>query len=191
MNKEQYANKIQRLVSSKSTILANMLNLHKEHLYRVVEEMSVCGHCMVDGVVYYIVDGKDYTTLPHTDEKTPYILKINEVDQYDKTTSELVRTLQRIVDPTNEYISRVTIHAFKSIGPAVSFDQHVDPTDVFLFMLDGAEDKEFEIEDRLYDFKEKPYLHVPSYVPHKGINNNSNLMLSIGFEHFLSKRMVY
>lgn len=179
------------LVAMKMTTITRVLNFYRKELTKVAYAMVTDQGCIDDGVVYYIVDGKDYTQLPaNLAPDTPYIVKVNGVDQWSPFTRELCDTLIRIVDPNNEVFTTVTIHVFHAVGAGVSFPEHIDPTEVLLYMLEGEDNKRFTIEDKEYDFVDQPYLQLPAYVPHRGINDGSNLMLSIGFEHYLQNRKV-
>lgn len=81
------------------------------------------------------------------------------------------------------YIGPVTCHIFRSFPGSVSFPEHTDPDDVLLLMTSGT--KDIIIRDNRITLEQGKQFFINAGTPHRIINNDNSLMLSIGFERYL------
>lgn len=81
------------------------------------------------------------------------------------------------------YTGPVTCHIFRSFPGSASFPEHTDPDDVLLLMTSGT--KDIIIRDNKITLEQGKQFFINAGTPHRIINNDNSLMLSIGFERYL------
>ena len=73
-----------------------------------------------------------------------------------------------------------SIHCYISPPFGVSFPEHTDPIDVFIYVMQGT--KTMMVEEELFIIDEGHHIHIPAGTPHRATNTEPSIMLSIGIE---------
>lgn len=73
-----------------------------------------------------------------------------------------------------------SIHCYVSPPFGVSFPEHSDPIDVFIYVMQGT--KTMMVEEELFIIDEGHHIHIPAGTPHRATNTEPSIMLSIGIE---------
>lgn len=109
-----------------------------------------------------------------------------KIEGYEKFSNDILyvcRSLARYL----AHSGPITCHVFKSPKDSVSFPMHVDPDNVVLYLLKGI--KNFIVNNESVLLKEGDWFFIPSNVPHKAINVEDSIMLSIGLEKFIVEKL--
>lgn len=128
-------------------------------------------------LLFYIEDGKEYfiKNLGHLHSNYGKTLKMECGERYNNKIYNFCKSFN--------YFGPVTCHIYRAYSNSDSFKLHTDPDDVLLKMLEGQ--KIFEIDGKETILKQGEEIFIPANTPHRAINTNDSLMLSIGFEKFL------
>jgi mannose-6-phosphate isomerase-like protein (cupin superfamily) len=81
----------------------------------------------------------------------------------------------------------VTCHIFRSFPDSYSFPMHQDPDDVLLVLTEGT--KDLIIKDTKINLKAGDRFFINAGTSHQAFNTSESLLLSIGFEKFLSDKI--
>lgn len=81
------------------------------------------------------------------------------------------------------YAGPVSCHIFRSFPDSASFPEHTDPDDVLLLMTSGT--KDIIIRNNKVTLEEGNQFFINANTPHRIVNTDNSLMLSIGFEKYL------
>lgn len=73
-----------------------------------------------------------------------------------------------------------TVHCYISPPFSVSFPEHKDPIDVFIYVLEGS--KTMMIDNNITIIEEGYHIKIPANTPHYAMNTDASIMLSIGIE---------
>ena len=73
-----------------------------------------------------------------------------------------------------------TIHCYVSPPLGVSFPEHSDPIDVFIYCLQGS--KTMMVKEEIFIIEEGHHIFIPAGTPHRATNVDPSIMLSIGIE---------
>ena len=73
-----------------------------------------------------------------------------------------------------------SIHCYVSPPFGISFPEHSDPIDVFIYCLQGS--KTMMVDGEISIIEEGSYIKIPAGTPHHAMNVDPSIMLSIGIE---------
>ena len=73
-----------------------------------------------------------------------------------------------------------TVHCYISPPFGISFPDHTDPIDVFIYVLEGS--KTMMVDGEITIIEEGSYIKIPANTPHHAMNIEPSIMLSIGIE---------
>ncbi len=154
------------------------------HAHRMVQS-SVW--CCGEGQVAYIQDGKDYVVSgPVEIPQVPGItIKTTGIEHYSLDMMLIYEAIKYELLPVT--CANVTLHVFEAKVGAVSFPYHSDPANVIMVMLSGSKEVWVDNLDSgpvMEIIPEDGALHIPYMVPHKVVNHEDSIMLSIGIEPF-------
>lgn len=116
-------------------------------------------------------------------------IKTNGLEYYNASLYKLSAFIKDLLN--SDLISHVTLHVFESKYNTESFPLHTDPADVILCMLEGS--KVMDIDNGNCIVSEtitvdNP-LYIPMNIPHKALNHENNIMLSIGIERYTTEHI--
>lgn len=112
-------------------------------------------------------------------------VKIQSMEKYNRNIFDYCLELKR----SRNHNGPVTCHAFRAYKNSVSFGLHVDPDDVFLYVVEGV--KVIEIEGNATQLGVGESIFIPANTPHRALNQYDSLMLSFGLEKFMCDKVDY
>ena len=75
---------------------------------------------------------------------------------------------------------KYSVHCYISPPFGVSFPEHSDPIDVFIYCLQGS--KTMMVNQEIIIIEEGSHIKIPAGTPHHAMNVEPSIMLSIGIE---------
>jgi len=111
---------------------------------------------------------------------------VMKIEGYEKLTQRLFQFCKSTAKHLG-HKGPVTCHLFKSPKGSASFPMHTDPDHVFLVMVEGT--KAIETPERTWTLKAGDNLYLPAGTPHRAINVEDSIMLSVGLELFTVKKL--
>jgi mannose-6-phosphate isomerase-like protein (cupin superfamily) len=136
----------------------------------------------LQNLLYYIdAQGQEHkiNNLGHLHSLYGNTIKLEGAEKYNKALFDYCQSFK--------HSGPVTCHIFRSFAGSHSFPTHVDPDDVHLRLLYGQ--KTIILEDTEHILNPNDCLYIPANTPHRAINNEESLMLSIGLEKFLIDKL--
>lgn len=99
---------------------------------------------------------------------------------------------QALLDELRTHLNHrgpVTMHLYITPVDGVSFQEHTDPDDVVICLVEG--EKVFEIDGVEFNMVLGSYYLIPANVKHRAISsgNQGSVMLSMGMETYLRDKM--
>lgn len=152
--------------------------------------ISRSNYCNLNGDVTILENGSGRITESMSDvlelirTKGPGGIKSNGLEYYSRELQDLATFIKTRFCKGD--ISRVTLHVFESNYNTESFPMHTDPADVLICMLEGSKTMEVDRDGVLETHHLTPneILFIPMNAPHRALNHENNLMLSIGIERY-------
>lgn len=140
------------------------------------------------GLVKAIVAGGKQITLMNSAEAREHYLhgciKIEGMERLNRKLwgfCDLVRNESAVKLP-------FSCHIFIANAKAESFPDHTDPDGVFLYVVQGEKTIVIE-DDREITLRENGSTFIPAGQVHRAINRKASVMLSIGFDKFISEKL--
>jgi mannose-6-phosphate isomerase-like protein (cupin superfamily) len=112
-----------------------------------------------------------------------YTVKIEGIERLSRDLYVACQLAARGAD----HFGPVSCHCFIAKRWAPSFPFHSDPDNVLLYVVDGT--KSIEAIALEHSLTVGRTLFIAAGVPHRAHNNHPSVMLSIGFEKYLSEKL--
>ncbi len=126
------------------------------------------------------------------------ILSIDDLSNYfgaDRTIK--VEGMERLSEPLHRFVKRVarwtdhdgpvSCHLFSASVGSESFPTHTDPDDVFIYVVTGT--KHMEVDGKEYKLLAGQAIFIPHDVPHRALNTEASIMLSVGLERYILEKL--
>lgn len=110
-------------------------------------------------------------------------IKIEGIERLNKTLFEMVNRAARSV----LHDGPVSCHCFIAKQGSPSFPEHQDPDAVMLYVIEGT--KVLNAHGEQYFIRAGGIVTMAPNVPHRAENRDASVMLSIGFEKYISEKL--
>lgn len=110
-------------------------------------------------------------------------IKIEGIERLNKTLFEMVNRAARSV----LHDGPVSCHCFIAKQSSPTFPEHQDPDGVMLYVIEGT--KVMNTPGEQHFLRAGCILTMAPNVPHRAENRDASVMLSIGFEKFISEKL--
>lgn len=165
-----------------------------------VEEVLSSAYPYEQGLVKIILGEEGSLTANHYGQVLSYPKHAIKIEGYERLNQKLWYQCR---DMAKYYSHRgpLSAHLFLSPKDSHSFPLHTDPDDVILIMLKGR--KVIEVDGERIELVDTPVdslragsagapirvLYMPAGTPHRAINTEDSIMLSIGLDAYMVKKL--
>lgn len=159
----------------------DLIDVELEHLH--LDDVLFSPYPYEQQMVKYIdVQGRQITPLDGLDMMVVREHGTIKIEGMEKISRHVWDQLKRLC-----HDGPTTCHVFVSNANSPSFPDHTDPDDVVLFVVDG--EKNIIINGKEHVLGKGQSVNIPAGTVHRAINRKASVMLSIGFEKFITEKL--
>jgi quercetin dioxygenase-like cupin family protein len=140
------------------------------------------------GMVKAIIEGGKQLTLVNAAEAREHYqhgcIKIEGMEKLNQKVWDFCQLIRSDTGKNQPF----SCHVFIANEKAHSFPDHTDPDGVFLYVVEGEKTIVLNDTDEI-TLKKRGSTFIPAGTVHRAINRKASVMLSIGFDKFISEKL--
>lgn len=133
-------------------------------------------------VKYVTADGRQLTPFDASEVGKMRMFGTIKIEGMEKISKKVFDALKQF-----SHDGPITCHVFIAAENAPSFPDHTDPDSVLIYVVDGV--KNMIVDGQFHTLNAGQSILIPAGTKHRAINYSASVMMSIGFEKFITEKL--